>query len=199
MAKTATHKAAHLIDNIKHFQNLDQALTDYNIVVGTSARKGKQRFVQYTPRKMVEKLQPYLTENKVAILFGPEDAGLTNEELNYCKMSSYIPTADFSSLNLAQAVAIHCYELYHGIVCAPTEIEPAQEFATHHELESMYGYMEESLHAINFIDETSHAHWMANVRHFFSRHGLTAKDANIVRGICKKFLFHQKSSANRSD
>jgi len=54
--------------------------------------------------------------NKVALLFGPEDRGLTNEDLQYCQLTVTIPTADFSSLNLAQAVAIVCYELFYGLL-----------------------------------------------------------------------------------
>jgi tRNA/rRNA methyltransferase len=114
-------------------------------------------------------------------------------------MTSAIPTADFSSINLAQAVAIHCYELQYGIIHAQKDMVPAPQLATSFELESMYSYLEKSLYTIGFIKEVSCAHWMSNVRNFFNRITLTSKDANIVRGICKKFLFHRESNPAKPD
>jgi tRNA/rRNA methyltransferase len=193
MAKMATHKAAHLIDNLEIYQNLPEALADFTVVVGTTARRGRQRFVEQTPREMVAALLPQLPNNQVAIIFGPEDTGLTNDDLKYCQMASAIPTADFSSLNLAQAVAIHCYELHYGIVHASKNMNPAPQLATSFELESMYSYLEKSLLAIDFMGKVSHTYWMSNIRNFFSRIMLTSKDANIIRGVSKKFLLQQKT------
>lgn len=194
MAKMATHKAAHLIDNMEVYPTLEEALADFTFVVGTSARKGKLRFVLTSPRKMVDDVLAQLPGNKVAILFGPEDTGLTNDDLKFCHMASSIPTADFSSINLAQAVAIHCYELYYGIISANKSLPVPPVLATTFELESMYSRLEESLHAIDFIEDVNRFHWMSNIRNLFGRLQLTSKDANIIRGICKKFLFYQKSS-----
>ena len=193
MAKLATHKAAHLIDNLPIFPTLEEALSDFSLVVGTTARRGRHRYVQQTVREMVDKLTPQLANNTVAILFGPEDTGLTNDDLKFCHMTSAIPTADFSSLNLAQAVAIHCYELHYAIVHSPKDLTPCPKLATTFELESMYSYLEESLTRINFIDHVSHNHWMSNIRNVLGRIQLTAKDANIIRGICKKFNQYQKN------
>jgi tRNA/rRNA methyltransferase len=192
MAKMATHKAAHVIDNMEIYPDLPEALSDFAVVVGTTARRGRQRFVEQTPREMVAALLPKLPNNQVAIIFGPEDTGLTNDDLKYCQMTSAIPTADFSSLNLAQAVAIHCYELHYSIIHASKDMALSPQLATSFELESMYSYLEESLFAIDFMGEISHKYWMSNIRNFFSRIMLTSKDANIIRGISKKFLLQQK-------
>lgn len=193
MAKMATHKAVHLIDSLEIYPSLPEALTNFTVVVGTTARRGRQRFVTQTPRQMVEALLPQLANNQVALLFGPEDTGLTNDDLKYCQMASSIPTADFSSLNLAQAVAIHCYELHHGIIHASKDMTPVPQLATSFELESMYSLLEKSLFSIDFIEKVSHTYWMSNIRNFFGRMQLTSKDANIIRGISKKFLLQQKS------
>lgn len=192
MAKMATHKAAHIIDNLEIYPTLAEALAEFTVVVATTARRGRQRFVQQSPREMVASLLPQLPNNKAAILFGPEDTGLTNDDLKYCQLASAIPTADFSSLNLAQAVAIHCYELHYAIVHAAKDMAPAPQLATSHELESMYSYLEKSLFAIDFMGEISHTYWMSNIRNFFGRMMLTSKDANIIRGISKKFLLQKK-------
>lgn len=194
MAKMATHKAAHLVDNLEVFQCLEEALADFNVVVGTTARRGRQRFVYQTPREMVEAILPQLPNNKVAILFGAEDTGLTNNELKHCQMSSAIPTADFSSINLAQAVAIHCYELYYGIIHNKKDMVPAPQLANSFELESMYSYLEKSLRTIDFMGDASHIHWMQNIRNLLGRIRLTPKDSNIIRGVCKKFLLHHKGT-----
>lgn len=192
MVKMATHKAAHLIDNIEVFQELPQAIAPFQVVVGTTARRGRHRFVNRSPREMVDALLPQLENNDVAILFGPEDTGLTNNDLKYCQMTSAIPTADFSSLNLAQAVAIHCYEIHHGIVHMSKDMKYSPQLASSFELESMYAYLENSLFAIDFIDKVSNIHWMCNIRQLLHRIRLTSKEANIIRGICKKFIEHNK-------
>lgn len=199
MAKMATHKAAHLIDNLPVFSSLDEALANFTIVVGTTARRGRHRFVHQSPREMVKKLLPEVKSNRIAILFGPEDTGLTNDDLKFCHMTSAIPTADFASLNLAQAVAIHCYELHYALVHQPKKLVHSPELASTFELESMYNQLEEALTKINFIDNISHNHWMSNIRNLLSRLHLTAKDANIIRGVCKKFnLYQSEEQSNRN-
>lgn len=197
MAKMATHKAAHLIDTLAIYPTLPEALAPFTVVVGTTARRGRQRFVTHTPRDLVDALVPQLTNNQVAIIFGPEDTGLTNDDLKYCQMASAIPTADFSSLNLAQAVAIHCYELHYGIIHATNTLHHTPQLATSFELESMYAYLEKSLLKIDFIKKVSDTFWMNNIRNFFSRMKLTSKDANIIRGISKKFLLQQTRPKDR--
>ena len=127
-------------------------------------------------------------------MFGPEDSGLTNDELKYCHATSAIPTADFSSLNLAQAVAIHCYELYHGIIHEHKEIDPAPQLATSFELEGMYKHVEEALVEISFLEEKNHNYWMNNIRRFLGRLQLSSKESNIIRGICRQFLWHSSQT-----
>ncbi len=191
MAKMATHKAVHLIDNMEMHERLDQALAPFSCVIGTTARRGRQRILERGPREIVEKIAPLLPENQIAFLFGPEDRGLTNDDLRYCQMTSAIPTADFSSLNLAQAIAIHCYEIFHGLIHLQKDIKPSPKLATTFELEGMFGHVEEALVKIDFLQKTNHNYWMNNIRQFLARTHLSSKDANIIRGICRQFLWHQ--------
>jgi tRNA/rRNA methyltransferase len=192
MARMATHKAVHLIDTMKVYSTLAEAVAPYSLIVGTTARRGRQRLREKSPREMVETIIPQLPNNSVALLFGQEDSGLTNDDLKHCHLLSAIPTADFSSLNLAQAVAIHCYELYYGIIHLQKDILPAPRLASSFELESMYSYIEESLTHIEFLGEKSHVYWMNNIRQFFAQSKLSSKDSNIIRKICKKFLLHYR-------
>ncbi len=191
MAQMATHNAAHLLKTMELHTSLADALAPFSFVVGTTARTGRKRTAEQTPREVVDQVLPLLRNNRVAFLFGPEDRGLTNDDLKYCQYTSSIPTADFSSLNLAQAVAIHCYELYYAIVEATREAAAAPEYASTFQLEGMYEHVEKSLLKIDFLNETSHNYWMRNIRQFLGRIRLTEKDANIIRGICRQFLWHQ--------
>jgi tRNA/rRNA methyltransferase len=193
MAKMATHKAVHLIDTMELHESLEKALAPFSCVVGTTARRGRQRLLEKSPRDIIQEIVPLLPDNQIAFLFGPENCGLTNDDLKYCQMTSAIPTADFSSLNLAQAVAVHCYEIYYGFIHAKKDITPSPKFASLFELEGMYTHLEEALLKIDFLQAKNHAFWMNNIRQFLSRIRLSPKDTNIIRGICRQFLWHQSS------
>lgn len=191
MAKMATHKAVHLINQMEKHENLADALAPFSFVVGTTARLGRKRTVERPPREIIGDIIPLLANNKIAFLFGPEDRGLTNDDLKFCQYTSCIPTAEFASLNLAQAVAIHCYELYYAIVEMTREEAAEPGYASTFQLEGMYQHVEEALLKIDFLDEKSHHYWMRNIRQFLGRVRLSSKEANILRGICRQFLWYQ--------
>lgn len=199
MAKMATHKAAHLIENLSLHDNLEEALEPFSFIIGTTARRGRQRRVGKTPRDCVKEILPLLPDNQVAILFGPENCGLSNSDLRFCHLTSCIPTADFSSLNLAQAVAIHCYEIYYGLIHEQKDINPGPQLASSFELEGMYSHLEEALLRIDFLQEKSHTYWMNNIRKFLARVQLTSKESNLIRGVCRQFLWHQSTVTEKKD
>ena len=186
--KMATLAVADLVENMKLFEDLPTALKPFNYVVGTTARTGGKRKELITPREMARKLMPICSNNKVALLFGPEDRGLTNAQLHYCHSLVSIPTSGFSSLNLAQAVMILCYELRLA------GSQPVEQFvprlATRRELDGMYEHLKETLVKINFINPENPDYWMQNIRRFFSRVGLQARDVKIIRGICRQMSWH---------
>jgi len=122
--KMATHAASAVVEKLKVYDTLKEALAGFNYVVGTTARLGGQRKVVSSPAKLAEKLIPISDQNRIAILFGPEDRGLTNVDLRSCNILVNIPTAEFSSLNLAQAVMIMCYELFRFSLDKPGEFAP---------------------------------------------------------------------------
>jgi tRNA/rRNA methyltransferase len=190
MLKMATHKAAHLIEQMKQVGNLRDALEPFSYVVGTTARQGRKRRIEKSPRLMLGTILPLLENNKVALLFGPENRGLTNDDLKYCQTTVTIPTADFSSLNLAQAVAILCYELYWGIMYSGKILHSSPKMATSHELEGMYEHVEKLLNRIGFLRTDDSSYWIRNIRHFLGRVGLRAKEARIIRGFCRQFLWY---------
>ena len=191
MLRMATHKAAHLINQLERFNNLEDALTPFSLVVGTSARQGRKRHIENSPRYMLNTILPLLENNRVALLFGPEHRGLTNDDLKYCQTTVTIPTADFSSLNLAQAVAILSYELYWGVMYSGKEIKSSPKLASSYELEGMYEHVEKLLNRIGFLRTNDSSYWIRNIRHFLGRVGLRAKEARIIRGFCRQFLWYE--------
>lgn len=191
MLRMATHKAAHLIEELKLFNNLKDALEPFSHVVGTTARQGRKRHVENSPRYMLSTILPLLENNQVALLFGPEHRGLTNEDLKYCQTKVTIPTADFASLNLAQAVAILCYEIYWGVISSDKVIPASPKLATSYELEGMYEHVENLLNTIGFLRTNDSSYWIRNIRHFLGRVGLRAKEARIIRGFCRSFLWYE--------
>lgn len=193
MLKMATHKAAHLIEDMIVANDVADAAAPFQFIVGTTARQGRQRVLEQTPREVMARLAPLTLNNRTALMFGPENTGLTNRELDLCQFTSTVPTAGFSSLNLAQAVAIHCYELAMAIRPSSGTTVPA-DYANSHELEGMYRHIEEVLEQTTFLGEFNRTYWMRNIRQFFSRVRVKKKEASMIRGVCRKFLWY---SGNR--
>ena len=190
MLKMATHKAAHLIRTMRRCRTTAEAAEPYHAIVGTTARQGRRRPEDRTPREAMAEILPLVSAGRVALMFGPESTGLANEDLDICQYTSTIPTANFASLNLAQAVAIHCYELHTALHAHPFAAVPKSELANSFELEGMYAHIEEALAALTFLHDTNRVYWMRNVRQFLSRVRLKKKEASMIRGICRKFLWY---------
>lgn len=182
--KMATHSAEDIIAEMEVHEDLREALASYQYVVGTTARTGSHRQTVRNPRLIVEDLLSISQNNRVAILFGPEDRGLSNRELMLCDALVTIPTADFKSLNLAQAVMVLAYEIFLASSEEPKQFVP--RLADKHELEGMYEHLTVTLAKINFINPENPDYWMTNVRRFFSRIGLRAREVKIIRGICRQ-------------
>jgi len=190
VCKLATHAALDVVEQMEVVPDLKAALNDFHYVVGTTARLGGERRTISIPAKLAEKLVPISENNRIAILFGPEDRGLTNEDIRNCHFLVNIPTADFSSLNLAQAVMIICYEMFRYTTQKPKESMP--RLANRFELDSMYAVLQDVLTRISFINPQNPDYFMNNFRQFFSRLPLRAKEVQIIRGICRQIDWYGK-------
>jgi tRNA/rRNA methyltransferase len=111
MIKLSTHMARGLLEKMKTYSSLAEALAPFQYIVGTTARLGGQRKEIISPSQAARKILSLDNLNRIAVLFGPENRGLSNEELRFCHCTVHIPTVSASSLNLAQAVLILCYEI----------------------------------------------------------------------------------------
>lgn len=185
MLKMATGPSAELIERLVVYDNVATALGRFQYIVGTTARLGgAYRQSPVSPREMARTLVAISQHNEVALLFGPENWGLTNDELAFCHALVSIPTSDFRSLNLAQAVLLLAYEIF----LAREETLPrfVPRLANSFELEAMYAELQATLMKINYIGHQNPDLWMMRIRRFFSRHGLRAAEVQVVRGICRQ-------------
>jgi tRNA/rRNA methyltransferase len=188
--KTATGSSVDLVEQMEVYEDLRDALSPCHYVVGTTARIGSFRPAITQPSSLAEDLIPISQNNVVAILFGPEDRGLSNEQLRYCHTITTIQTASFSSLNLSQAVMVVCYEIFKAASESPPEYLP--RLPCSFELEGMYDHLKDVLLKIGFIDPKNPEHWMRNIRRFFSGLPLRARDVRIIRGICRQIDWYTK-------
>ena len=188
--KLATHAAADIVEHVKFYEDLKEALSVYNYVVGTTARLGGERQVVNSPSKLAENLIPISRKNRIAIIFGPEDKGLSNEDIRLCHVLVNIPTAEFSSLNLAQAVMIICFEIFSAGRKESEEFVP--RLANRHELDGMYDQLKDILVKISYINHENPDYWMNKLRYFFTRMQLRAREVSIIRGICRQIDWYGK-------
>jgi len=193
--KTATGPSIDLVEEMGVFDDLPAATGPYSYVVGTTARVGSLRPAQREPRQLAVDLIPIAQNNRVALLFGPEDRGLSNEHLRCCHVIANIPTAEFSSLNLAQAVMIFCYEILLAHRGPGKKAEP--RLADNFELEGMYAHLKDALSRIGFLDPQNPEHWMLNVRRFLSRYPLRAREVRVLRGICRQITWYAGQAEKR--
>jgi tRNA/rRNA methyltransferase len=186
--KMATHTAEDVVADMEVLDNLEDALSSFQYIVGTTARTGSHRQTVRSPRLLANELIPVSQNNQVAILFGPEDRGLTAKDLRHCDSLVTIPTADFKSLNLAQAVMVLAYELF---LASTEESKPfVPRLATSRELEGMYDHLRDTLSRIHFINPENPDYWMLSVRRFCSRIGLRAREVKMIRGVCRQFEWY---------
>lgn len=183
--------ADHIVHDARKLATLEQAVDDCTLVVGASARSRTLPWPMITPRTLGERLPAELAaaESRVALVFGREDSGLSNAELQGCHAHVHIPTnPDFSSLNLAAAVQVLAYECRQAWLGQQgtshmTESAPDQPLASHQELERYFEHLERTLVAIGFHDPATPRQLMARLRRFTLRARPERLEINILRGI----------------
>ncbi len=180
--------ADHLVHAARVVATLEEAVADCTLAVGASARSRTLPWPMLTPRELGARLPEELAgpDARVALVFGREDSGLSNAELQRCHAHVHIPTnPDFSSLNLAAAVQVLAYECrlawLEGQPAEPPE--PDQALATHAELEHYFAHLERTLVAIGFHDPATPRQLMARLRRFTLRARPERMELNILRGI----------------
>lgn len=161
-----------------------EALTGCTLALGTTARSRALEAQVYTPRAAAE----HSPAEGVAVLFGPEDYGLSNEDLRHCQGYIQIPTAEYASLNLAQAVQLVAYEWF--VARAPAERPSAavasQDVASRERLEGMYNHLLAVLHTIGYTDAQREGSADTLFRGIFDRAQLNEREVAALRGLWRQ-------------
>lgn len=187
----ATARAAGADDvlaNAVVYDSLHEAVGDCVMVYGTSARLRTLSSPIRTPEQSAEDLLRYAGQSgRVAVVFGRERTGLTNEELDLCHKVVMIPSnPDFSSLNLAAAVQIIGYELCKQAQAGIQTIAPDDERSepvSMEQLDHLYQHLEQALTEIGFLDPLKPRRLMRRLKQLFNRASLDQNEYNILRGI----------------
>ncbi|WP_028773065.1 tRNA (cytosine(32)/uridine(32)-2'-O)-methyltransferase TrmJ [Shewanella waksmanii] len=179
--------AAGASDILKHAVTVDSltdAIADCSLVIATSARSRTLDWPMLDPRQAGEKLVGAALEGPVAIVFGRENNGLTNEELQKCNYHVAIPAnPEYTSLNLAQAVQIICYEARVAHLNLTPETVETTEYPLAKEQENFFGHLERTLLSTGFIVKQHPGQVMTKLRRLFSRARIESAEMNILRGI----------------
>lgn len=177
-----------IVRRARSFATLREALGEYGLVVGTTRRKGKARRPVTDLREALPRIAAATKKNKVAILFGREDKGLSNEELFFCQCAVSIPAARaMPSLNVAQAVMVVLHELF--AYASSDQIEQPAELVPQERLLQLYGRLEAMLAGIGYGIEGDRKvleSVMRTLRRIFGRSGIADDEWRALNGICQQ-------------
>lgn len=188
----ATPKGASRLEAVRVVGSLPDAVHDKVRVYGTTARIGGWRRSPLTPEQAAEELAPLLLEGcPAALVFGPEDRGLNNEELESCQRIVTIPTSgDASSLNVAQAVLLLAYECRKAVLRATSapSVDPGDgsRRITQAERDLLYARLRETLIAIDFLRPDNPEYFLMPVRRFLGRSTIRRHEMDMLMGICRQ-------------
>ena len=175
-----------VLDDLRRESSLQDALQNCSLVIAASARVRSLPWPELSPDMMAQKIAGLNADSTAALVFGREHSGLTNEELQHCHYMVNIPTnPDFSSLNVASAVQVLCYEIFK-ISSSRFETEKPgfqEPSATSNELEGYFLHLEQVLTATQFLDTQNPGLLMQRLRRLYLRNELSKSEVNILRGI----------------
>lgn len=187
-AAAATARASGADDILVHakcYDSLQSAIAACGIVIGTTARERHLEWPVVTPREMAEWLAPRAAQEECALVFGREQAGLSNAEMALCHRMVRIPTsADFSSLNLAQAVQICAYELRNAVVVSPaTGARVDEPLATTAELAAALDHLQSVMIKVDFFNPERPRLLPIRLQRLLNRSELKRSEVQILRGF----------------
>ncbi len=182
---TATRIGLPVLQRMKVYDNLSDAVKGLNYLIGTTARLGHHRKVHSSLKEAAPRIASMLIKNRVGLLFGNEKWGLTNQELYMCNEAITIPTHNSTSLNLSHSVAVCLYEIYQQALKPSI---PTPELATLEDQKIMYDYIRRACEAINFVPHHNTELWMTNIKRLLSRIQLSRREAKIITGFCRRII-----------
>ncbi len=179
--------ASEIALNAQIYPTLEAAVADCGLVVGTSARSRTLEWPMLEPRECGEKLISEANQHSVAMVFGRERTGLTNDELQLCHYHVCVSAnPEYSSLNLAMAVQLLSYEVRMAYLALQQSSQSStlqEEYPRHQELERFYAHLEQVIMQTEFISAQQPGQVMNKLRRMFTRARPEAQEINILRGI----------------
>ena len=186
IAMARAKQAEDILNNAVVVDSLAEAIADCTLVLGTSARPRNLAWPTLTAAQAGERVIQEANNQQVALVFGRERTGLTNEELQQCHYQLHIPAnPDYSSLNLAAAVQVVAYEVYHRYISTTKTAlanEPT-ELANTAELAGLYEHLTRVLTQIDYLDPEQPGHIIPRLQRLYNRARLDKVEINILRGI----------------
>jgi len=185
VASARASSAADVLNDARVVSSLDEAIAGTKLVVGASARLRKVSWPQLDVRETAKLALETVEDGEVALVFGREDSGLSNAEMDKCHYLAHIPSnPNYCSLNIGAAVQVFAYECLMA-----TEIESVHTkgykhtLASTEQLEGFYDHLYQALQDIEFLDPAKNARFMRRMRRLFNRTQLDIKEVDILRGI----------------
>ncbi len=181
--------AADVLENARVVDSFQEAIADCHLAVGTSARERRIPWPLIDPRRCGNELAGEAVRGRVALVFGREDSGLTNEELQQCQMHVHIPTSpDYSSLNLSAAVQVLAYEMRRGLLDldnGPLEYGDGSDEppATAQDLENMLIHFEQVMQRSGFLEPDNPRQTVTRLRRMINRIRPDRAEVAILRGF----------------
>jgi tRNA/rRNA methyltransferase len=180
-----------ILADTKCYSSIRDAIAGCTLIVGTTCRSGLYRSHSQIPREVAPTIVAAAQKDKVALLLGPEDHGLSNKDLEHCQLLITIPThPDYPSLNVAQAAVICLYELYVASL-SPSRGDRIQRAEAEH-VERLFDIMKTSLLKIGFLDSENPEHMLLAFRRIFGRAGLEEKDVRILTGMFRQIEWYAR-------
>ena len=179
------HRSQDIVDRAVVYSSLQEALSNFSFVVGTTKRIRGRHYPLYTPQEAVREIKKVgSSHGKVALVFGRESRGLTNEELRNCNIVSTIPTARSQpAINVAQAVMIYCYELYKNVFDGKGLKVFEWDLAENRDLSYMYEHLKECLLLINFHPRSDIKDFIDRFRRVLGRVMLEKRDVKLFHKL----------------
>lgn len=175
-----------VLDNRETWPDLKRAVADCHHVFATSARRRSLAWPESSPRELAAGIHNLGDDAQVALVFGREHSGLSNEEIQLCNRMVVIPTnPGFSSLNVAAAIQLLCYEIYATWAepVAADKVEPQDMPASSAEIEGYFEHLQQVLEATGFLDPQQPGLIMQRLRRLYLRSEPSRNEINILRGM----------------
>lgn len=186
-----------LLINASVVHSLPQALQGCNLVMGTSARFRDLPWPLLSPREAAEKAQQHAGQSgNIAVVFGSERSGMSNEELDYCHFQIHIPTNEqYSSLNLAASVQVIAYELRMvQLMVECSKVEQKEEMASFDAMEHFYDHLFQVMQIVGYYRPERPKLLRRRVKRLFNRLMMSHAEVQAIRGFLSTVERHLPES-----